>query len=105
MAIYPMTPARWIHPFALLTLVAIAAPVAVKAQAPAVKSGDAAPAAKPGAVASGMRRLTEQQYRNVIADLFGEDIQVAGRMDPIARRPHELQIAGVGRIAVSPTGA
>ena len=30
-----------------------------------------------------LRRLTEQQYRNVIADLFGDHIIVAGRFDPI----------------------
>lgn len=33
-----------------------------------------------------LRRLTEQHYRNIIADLFGEHIIVAGRFDPILRQ-------------------
>ena len=32
-----------------------------------------------------LRRLTEQKYRNVIADLFGDHINVAGNFDPILR--------------------
>ncbi len=32
-----------------------------------------------------MRRLTEQQYRNVIADVFGDSIVVASDFDPITR--------------------
>jgi hypothetical protein len=51
-----------------------------------------------------MKRLTEEQYRNAIADVFGDDIQVAGRMDPVVRPPHGLQIVSVSRIAVSPAG-
>src|SRR5580704_1355037 len=39
----------------------------------------------PAASAPTMRRLTEAQYRNVIADVFGEDIQVSGRFDSPAR--------------------
>jgi hypothetical protein len=32
-----------------------------------------------------MRRLTEDQYRRVIADVFGADIVVGGRFDPLLR--------------------
>jgi len=32
-----------------------------------------------------MRRLTEDQYRLVISDVFGPDILVAGRFDPVTR--------------------
>ena len=32
-----------------------------------------------------MRRLTEQQYRQVIADIFGDEIVIGGRFDPIIR--------------------
>ena len=32
-----------------------------------------------------MRRLTESQYRQVIADVFGDDIVVGGRFDPVNR--------------------
>ena len=52
----------------------------------------------------GMRRLTEEQYRNAIADIFGTDIAVAGRMDPLVRMPHRLQTSGVSTISVSPAG-
>lgn len=51
-----------------------------------------------------MRRLTEPQYRNAIADIFGADIEVAGRMDPLVRPPHGLQVTGVSRISVSAAG-
>ena len=32
-----------------------------------------------------MRRLTTEQYRNVIHDVFGEHIEIAGRFDPLVR--------------------
>jgi hypothetical protein len=51
-----------------------------------------------------MRRLTEAQYRNAIADIFGPEIQVVGRMDPLVRPPHGLQAASVSRISVSAAG-
>jgi len=80
-------------------------PIAIAALAVSLAVGvrAAAPPAEPESGGS-MRRLTEQQYRNAIADIFGEDIQVAGRMDPVLRLPHELQVVGVSRIAVSPAG-
>lgn len=51
-----------------------------------------------------MRRLTEAQYRNTIADIFGQDLQFVGRMDPLVRPPHGLQVAGVSQISVSAAG-
>ena len=53
---------------------------------------------------AGMRRLTEDQYRNSITDIFGPDILVAGRFDPIVRPEHGLLAAGTSEISVSPTG-
>jgi len=53
---------------------------------------------------AGMRRLTEDQYRNAIADIFGPDIQVAGRFDPIVRPEQGLLAAGTSEISVSPSG-
>ena len=58
----------------------------------------------PSASPSGMRRLTDEQYRNAITDVFGEDIVYAGRFDPVLRPTHGLQIQGVSQIAVSPAG-
>ena len=39
-----------------------------------------------------MRRLTQEQYRNVIADIYGPDINIAGRMDPDIRKDGLLEI-------------
>ena len=79
-----------------------AVPIAIAA-AMAMLPGPAAaqPAGEPP---TAMRRLTETQYRNAVADIFGTDIQVAGRMDPLVRPPHGLQTSNVSTIAVSPAG-
>ncbi len=61
-------------------------------------------AAEAPSTASTMRRLTDEQYRNAIADIFGEDVEFAGRFDPLVRPPHGLQVQGVSQIAVSPAG-
>jgi hypothetical protein len=61
------------------------------------------PAEPPAAAGPAVvRRLTEAQYRNVIADVFGEHIVVAGRFDPILRTDGLLAV-GAGRATV--TGA
>jgi hypothetical protein len=52
----------------------------------------------------GMRRLTEAQYRNTIADVFGPDIKVAGRFEPIVRPSQLLLSTGANEAAVSPVG-
>jgi hypothetical protein len=51
-----------------------------------------------------MRRLTEAQYRNTIADIFGPDIKVAGRFEPIVRPAHELIATGAREASISPAG-
>ena len=58
----------------------------------------------PTAQIVGMRRLTEAQYRNTIADLFGTDIRVAGRFEPIVRPVHELIASGARDASISPAG-
>lgn len=52
---------------------------------------------------AGMYRLTEEQYRNTIADVFGSDIAVPGRFEPVTRRPHGLLAPGSYLIAASPS--
>ena len=47
-----------------------------------------------------LRRLTEEQYRNIIADLFGEHIIIAGRFDPILRQDGLIAI-GAGNATIS----
>lgn len=47
-----------------------------------------------------MRRLTESQYRQVIADVFGDDVVVGGRFDPI-NRVDGLLAVGASRSAIN----
>src|ERR1700712_4631901 len=51
-----------------------------------------------------MRRLTEAQYRNAIDDIFGEDIKVGGRFDPIVRPEHGLVATGASDSIMSAAG-
>lgn len=50
-----------------------------------------------------MRRLTEAQYRNVIADVFGPGIEIAGRFEP-DDRVEGLIALGSARVAVTASG-
>ena len=52
----------------------------------------------------GLRRLTEAEYRNTIADIFGSGIKVAGRFEPIVRPAQHLLSTGATAAAVSPVG-
>ncbi|WP_231635851.1 DUF1587 domain-containing protein [Novosphingobium sp. ST904] len=61
---------------------------------PAMAEANAAQTLLQGPQVVGMRRLTEAQYRNTIADIFGSDIRVAGRFEPIVRPAHQLIASG-----------
>lgn len=50
-----------------------------------------------------LRRLTEDQYRATIADIFGDDIKVAGRFEPDLR-VQGLLAAGASAVSVTPGG-
>jgi len=50
-----------------------------------------------------VQRLSEQQYRQTIADIFGADIKVTGRFEPIVRR-EGLQAVGAVAATVTPSG-
>jgi hypothetical protein len=65
--------------------------------------GVASAASAPGRII-GLRRLTEAQYRHAIADIFGEDIKVSGRFEPIVRADHGLIATGASQSAISPAG-
>jgi hypothetical protein len=67
-----------------------------------VRAQASAPVATPQVVA--MRRLSESQYRNTIADIFGPDIRVAGRFEPVVRPVHELIASGARDASLSPAG-
>src|SRR5581483_10989235 len=48
-------------------------------------------------------RLSEAQYRQSVADIFGPDIKIAGRFEP-GMRKNGLLAVGDSVIAVSPAG-
>jgi hypothetical protein len=63
----------------------------------------AAAAAQEAPHLSGMRRLTQSEYRNSIADIFGPDIAVQGRFEP-DRRVGGLLSASSAILSISPAG-
>lgn len=88
---------------ALLAASALAFGMTASQPSPSVAQATSpAPAAPLQIVA--MRRISEAQYRNTIADIFGPDIRVAGRFEPIVRPAHELIASGASDAAISPTG-
>jgi hypothetical protein len=51
--------------------------------------------------AAQVRVLTESQYRQIVADVFGTDIAIAGRFDPLNRTDGLLAI-GASKAAITP---
>lgn len=51
-----------------------------------------------------IRRLTQDQYRQAIVNVFGPDIKVGGRFEPDIRSANGLIATGAGRVAVTPSG-
>src|SRR5690348_1741913 len=60
-----------------------------------------APAENPYVVS--MRRLTEQEYRNSIADVFGKEIEVRGTFEPTVRS-NGLAAISTAMLSVTPGG-
>src|SRR5690349_21117568 len=52
---------------------------------------------------AGLRRLTESQYRNSIADVFGPNILVQGRFEP-ETRVGGLLAASTAVLSITPSG-
>src|SRR5688572_7594794 len=50
-----------------------------------------------------IRRLTAEQYRHSVADIFGSDIKVAGRFEPGVRKEGLLAV-GAGTVTITPAG-
>lgn len=51
----------------------------------------------------GMSRLTEAQYRQTVADIFGDDIEIFGRFEPDHRRDRLLAV-GSAWASITPAG-
>lgn len=64
---------------------------------------DYAPYEDASAFVAAYRRLTESQYRNTIADLFGEKIEISGRFEP-ERREDGLQAVGNADLSITASG-
>src|SRR5579864_788287 len=56
-----------------------------------------------GSEVVGLRRLTEQEYRNSIADIFGKDIAVQGVFEP-GKRIGGLIEASTAILSITPVG-
>lgn len=50
-----------------------------------------------------MRRLTESQYRAIVADVFGDEVAIAGRFEPDNRISGLLEV-GASSVSVTPSG-
>ncbi|HWW87393.1 MAG TPA: DUF1595 domain-containing protein, partial [Vicinamibacterales bacterium] len=50
-----------------------------------------------------MRRITAAQYRNIMTDVFGDDIVLGGRFEPDLRVDHLVAI-GAGQASVTASG-
>ena len=48
-----------------------------------------------------VRRLTQEQYQTIIADIFGADIKIGGRFEPDLRKSGLLAV-GAGEVSVTP---
>lgn len=70
--------------------------------APKAKAAEA-PAAKPQKQLVAMRRVSESQYRNTIADLYGADIEINGRFEPDLREGGLMAI-GSAKLSLSSGG-
>jgi len=72
------------------------------ALATSVSAADAYPAQGEQAE-TGVRRLSQEQYRNIIADVFGPTIKVGGRFEPDIRRDGLLAV-GASAVSVTASG-
>ena len=75
--------------------------VVVAALAVLTGCGDSEPVVKGGQPE--MRRLTQEQYSNIVADLFGDHIVVGGQFDPLPRTDGLMAI-GAPMARVTPAG-
>jgi len=50
-----------------------------------------------------MRRLTPQQYQRIVSDVFGVDMQIQGRFEPVPRVGGLLEV-GTGKVGLTASG-
>ena len=83
---------RW-RPILGVAILLAAAPISAWSIA---KEGRGEPVTK-------LRRLTQEQYRNTIGDIFGSDVVLQGRLENDVR-VHGLLNVGASQVAVTPAG-
>src|ERR1700722_9768218 len=74
----------------------------------AISAGNSANAATDatsaqGAHLVGMRRITQDQYRQIVADIFGKTIKLGGRFEP-DQRDGGLLAVGASQVSVTASG-
>jgi len=84
------------------TVAAVCAGLLLTPSSSAVTAGKAA-AAAPAHVTVASRRITESQYRNAIADIFGRDIKLNGRFEP-GKREGGLLAIGNSELSITSGG-
>ncbi len=65
--------------------------------------GPSDPVADKAGGPSVLRRLTQAQYKHVIADVFGNDIKIGGRFEPDIRDSGLIEV-GAGKVSVPASG-
>ena len=89
----------------ILSLVAAAG--AVAAATPILIDSTSVKAAQtvttPNQNAAVMRRLTPQQYQRIVSDIFGVDMEIQGRFEPVPRVAGLLEV-GTGQVGLTASG-
>ena len=86
---------------ATASALAVTGVLTLSARAPALAQTPQAAKADPFAMA--VRRITESQYRNIVRDTFGPDLQLNARFEP-ERREEGLQSIGNAQLSVTSSG-
>lgn len=85
----------------MISVAGIALAIAGAGAFVAFKPHKAAPAGEAGKAVT--RRLTNDQYANVIAEVFGPSIELSGRLEPDTRAGNLIEV-GAGQVSVSSDG-
>ena len=97
---------RMVVAAAALSTLAISALPGVAMEAESAPVTAVSPPVTAGAVNRivGLGRLSDAQYRNTIADIFGTDINIPGGFEPFVRASHQLLATSATSVGISPGG-
>ena len=83
---------RWLFAIAFILIGAVLAGIVLKSRHAQDVPGRAV-----------TRLLTADQYRNIVADVFGDDIDLGGRLEPDLRADGLLAV-GAAQVSIAPAG-